>query len=487
MSSTRSITRWLAAALTAAFLCFLTPMVAPAAPLITAPPLGERWFGILVDNDQIGFYRQLTTALPEGGYRIEGNGSVRMRVMGFTKQATSREVYQISPGLALQSFEVEQSINGVLSRLSGKQVNGGLLIRRTVADKSKDRLLKVKGPVVPGPALNVYPLMKPLVPGKVHQVATFDPEEMRVKQVAITVVGEQLTSDGQPAIKLRNTLYPFVDNDIWVDFQGNTLLESVRDGLVVTRAEQPERLAAVVSGVALAQKDLIYDFSLVRVEPGLKQAPAKLAGLAVAVTGYGSQLPLLTDGWQWAERDADRVVIKTGTLRPPLNGGGAGQTPDNRYLAAVEGIEAAAPAIIAKARALTGGKTAPAEQARALATGTAQLLTDTVDDSGSALTALEKQSGNCQSHAKLYTALARSVGIPTRFVSGLVSQDGRGFLYHSWAESWLDGQWVAVDPTFDQLPADPSHLAFFEGHTLTDLAPLVGIIGKIQVKLLEEQ
>ena len=110
-----------------------------------------------------------------------------------------------------------------------------------------------------------------------------------------------------------------------------------------------------------------------------------------------------------------------------------------------------------------------------------------MDDSGSALTALEKQSGNCQSHAKLYTALARSVGIPTRFVSGLVSQDGRGFLYHSWAESWLDGQWVAVDPTFDQLPADPTHLAFFEGHTLTELAPLVGIIGKIQVSLLEER
>jgi hypothetical protein len=477
----------LAAALTAAFLCLLPPTFAPAAPLIAAPPLGERWFGISVDNDQVGFYRQLTTALPEGGFRIEGNGSVRMRVMGFTKQATSREVYQFGQGLALQSLEVEQSINGSLSRLTGKQVAGGLLIRRTVDGKSRDRLLKARGAVIPGPALNLYPLMKSWVAGKVYQVLTFDPEEMRIKEVAITVVGEQPAPDGQPAIRLRNNLYPFVDNDIWVDRQGNTLLESVRDGLVVTRAEQPDRLAAVVSGVALAQKDLIYDFSLVRVEPGLKQPPAKLAGLAVAISGYGPRLPLLTDGWQWAERDADRVVIKTGALRPPLQAGGLHQTPDSRYLAAVEGIEAAAPAIIAKARALTTGKAATAEQAKALAAWTAQLLTDTVDDSGSALMALEKQSGNCQSHAKLYTALARSVGIPTRFVSGLVSQDGRGFLYHSWAESWLDGQWVAVDPTFDQLPADPTHLAFFEGHTLTELAPLVGIIGKIKISLLEEQ
>ena len=114
-------------------------------------------------------------------------------------------------------------------------------------------------------------------------------------------------------------------------------------------------------------------------------------------------------------------------------------------------------------------------------------LADTVDDSGGALAALQKQSGNCQSHAKLYTALARAAGIPTRFVSGLVSQDGKGFLYHSWAESWLDGRWVAVDPTFGQLPADPTHLALFEGHGLAELAPLVGVIGKIRITVLDEQ
>lgn len=80
----------------------------------------------------------------------------------------------------------------------------------------------------------------------------------------------------------------------------------------------------------------------------------------------------------------------------------------------------------------------------------------------------------------LYTALARAIGIPTRFVSGLVSQDGTSFLYHSWAESLVEGRWVAVDPTFNQVPLDPTHLAFLEGHRLADLAPLVGVIGKIK-------
>lgn len=479
------VSRIVAAVLTAAFL-FLQPLQpAGATSLLVAPPLGERWFAILMADEQVGFYRQQVTALPEGGFQIEGSGSVRMRVMGFSKEASSREVYRLSAGLALQTIEVEQTINGRHTRLTGKVVTDGLLLRQVVQGKASKRLLKFKGPLLAGPLLNLYPLLKGPLAGTVYRVQVFDPEEIRIKPLSITVVGEQATPDGQPAIKLRNDLYPFVDNEIWVDSHGNTLLESVRDGLVLTRAEQPKRLAAVVSGMALSQKDLIYDLSQVRAEPGLKIEMTRLTGLAVAIDGYGLQLPLLADGWQWSERNGERLVIRTGVLRP---GEGRPVLPlDPAYLASVEGIEAASPAISAQARQVVDGKSGVVAKAQALSGWTAQYLVDTVDDSGSALAALEKKSGNCQSHAKLYTALARASGIPTRFVSGLVSRDGQAFLFHSWAESWLDGRWVAVDPTFDQLPADPTHLALFEGHTVADLAPLVGVIGRISIGVLEER
>jgi len=480
-----AVSRVLAAVLTAAFLSLQSLQPAGAAPLVTAPPLSERWFAILMADEQVGFYRQLITALPEGGFQIEGSGSVRMRVMGFSKEASSREVYRLGPTLALQTVEVEQTINGRHSRLAAKVVTDGLLLRQVVDGTARKRLLKFKGPLLAGPLLNLYPLLKGPLAGAVYRVQVFDPEELKIKPVVITVVGEQATPDGQPAIKLHNDLYPFVDNEIWVDHQGNTLLESVRDGLVVTRAEQPERLAAVVSGMALSKQDLIYDLSLVRAEPGLKRPPAQLTGLVVAIDGYDPRLPLVADGWQWSERDNERLVIKTGALRPGAIS--PGPQPGSSYLATVEGIEAGSPAIIAQARQVSEGKSGVVAKARALSSWTAQYLADTVDDCGSALAALEKKSGNCQSHAKLYTALARASGIPTRFVSGLVSRDGQAFLFHSWAESWLDGRWVAVDPTFDQLPADPTHLALFEGHTVADLAPLVGVIGRISIGVLEER
>jgi transglutaminase-like putative cysteine protease len=136
---------------------------------------------------------------------------------------------------------------------------------------------------------------------------------------------------------------------------------------------------------------------------------------------------------------------------------------------------------------LTASLKTDQERVQTLTTWTASWLEDSIEDGGSAVVALNKKKGNCQTHAKLYTALARAAGIPTRFVSGLVSQDGASFLYHSWAESLLDGRWIAVDPTFNQVPADPTHLAFFEGNRLADLSPLVGVIGKIKVTILEER
>ncbi len=473
----------LSAALAAVFLSL--PAFAAAPHQLTVPPLGERWFAILIDNEQVGFYRQLTTALPEGGYRIEGDGSVRMKVMGFTKESSTREIYQVTPGLALKTVEVEQTINGSKSRLSGKLISGGLQIRREADGKSSLKTLKAKSELFPGPTLNLIPLFKGTPSGKTLRVFSFDPEELAIKEVKISVLGEGKTPDGQPSLKLRNNLYPFVDNDIWLDQQGNTLLESVRDGLVITKAEPPEKLAAFVSGMALSKKDLIYDFSLVRINPPLKKAPTKLAGLSVAITGYGDQIPLVSNGSQQVERQQGRVVITTGSLRKPADTL-LKQTAE-AYLQPSEGIESASVEISTRAKELTASLKTDQERVQVLATWTASWLEDSIEDGGSAVMALGKKKGNCQTHAKLYTALARAVGIPTRFVSGLVSQDGASFLYHSWAESLVEGRWVAVDPTFNQVPADPTHLAFFDGNRLADLAPLVGVIGKIKVTILEEQ
>jgi len=175
---------------------------------------------------------------------MEGNGSVRMNVMGFSKEASSREIYLVDKNLALRSFEVDQTISGTLSRLKGQVYDGTIRIKSESNGKTMDKSIRFRGDIFPGPALNLYPMMRDLTPGKPQRVLTFYPEEVKLKEITITVLGQGRMPDGQPVLKLRNTLYPFVSNDITMDSQGNTLMESVREGLVTTRATDPQALGA---------------------------------------------------------------------------------------------------------------------------------------------------------------------------------------------------------------------------------------------------
>jgi hypothetical protein len=464
-------------------ICGALPTAAETFKKLDKAPLSDRWFGIYVDNARVGFCRQQIVEAADG-YRIETDGSVRFKVMGFSREASVHEHYQVGKNLALRTFEVEQTISGIFSRISGRVGAGTMRIRSEGSGKSTEKQLKFKGEIYPGPVLNLYPMMRDISPGKSYKILTLDAEEIKLKEVTINVVGEGKAPDGQPALKLSSNLYPFVTNDIWMDGLGNTIMESVREGLVITRAEDPKELAPFVGNVALAKKDLIYDFSLVRAEPPIAE-PKKLSGLVVEISGWNDSLPLMQEGGQLTEKAGEgRIRIKTGSTVPETARPKPVTEPEE-YLKPAVKIESEASEIAAKAKELSTGKKDQQEIMKALASWTAEWLRDTVDDGGGAVESFKSRSGNCQTHARLYTALARAAGIPTRFVSGLVYFAGKGFLYHSWAESLLAGQWVAVDPTYDQVPADPTHLKFFEGHMPEDLLPIIAIIGKIHIKVLE--
>ena len=471
--------------LAACLLLFSNSPVALATPFgkIDAPPLSERWFGIYVNSERVGFYRQRIDKA-EDGYRIDGSGSVRMKVMSFSKEASMREIYLVSKNLALRSFDVEQTINGSSSHLGGKVSGSAIHIKSDINGKVTDKMIKFKGDVYPGPALNLYPLMRVVTPGTSYKVQAFDPEELKIKDVQITVMGLDKTAEGQPALKLRNNLYPFVNNDIWVDGEGNTLEESVREGLVITKMEQPKVLSAFISDWALAKKDLIYDFSLVRVQPPIKD-PKKLTGLTVEISNWNDALPLLQEGGQQVEKRGNgKVLFKTGSLIQ-VSSESKVQKPSDAHLKPADKIESDAPEIKAQATTLAVGVKSQEELAKVLASWTAEWLKDTIDDGGSAIESFKSKSGNCQTHARLYTALARAAGIPTRFVSGLVHLEGKGFLYHSWAESFIGDRWVSVDPTYNQLPADPTHLKLLEGHLPENMVPIIAIIGRIKMTVVE--
>ena len=94
---------------------------------------------------------------------------------------------------------------------------------------------------------------------------------------------------------------------------------------------------------------------------------------------------------------------------------------------------------------------------------------------------LQSGQGVCQDYAHVMIAIARSWGVPVRYVSGYVyvgkgGQQEPGTASHAWAECQLPGLgWVGFDPTNRSL-ADGRYVGIAVGRDYQDVAPTRGVL-----------
>lgn len=467
-----------------AVVVLLMPLSAFAAtPKLATPPEGERWFSISVSDERVGFAHTVIARTGDG-YRIDSDGTVKMRVMGFSREASYRETYLVGNDLAIRSFSTENVVNGKPILLKGEAVPQGLRVIVDSEGKKKNTVIKAKGAVYPSQALNIYPLMRGPLRGKTYKIPMLDPESAKVKQIKVEVAGEETLQSGTPAVHLKNNLYPMVDNDVWVDLKGNTIKESVRDDLVLTLAEDEKSARMYLAGAALSRKEPVFGYSVIHVEPPLDR-PEQLKKLALEIAGVPGKMPLLQGKGQQVTRLPDgRVVF---TMPNPAYAPAAADAPTAADLQATPRINSDAPEIAAqKGGILTNGKD-PEQAVKLLVQWVAKEIKVGANGTQSSLEALKSRSGSSQGHALLYTALARANKIPTRMVSGVTYAPGQGFVYHCWAESYLNGGWVAVDPTLGEAPADVTHIKLVQGDAPEDIGALAGLVGRLQAKVLQKQ
>ena len=96
--------------------------------------------------------------------------------------------------------------------------------------------------------------------------------------------------------------------------------------------------------------------------------------------------------------------------------------------------------------------------------------------------ALESGQGVCQDSAHIMIAIARSWGVPARYVSGylyVAGEDGeqaRASASHAWVECLLPGlAWTGFDPTNHCL-ADERHVRIAVGRDYHDVSPIRGVL-----------
>ncbi len=151
-------------------------------------------------------------------------------------------------------------------------------------------------------------------------------------------------------------------------------------------------------------------------------------------------------------------------------------------------VQSEDPRIVAAAESILGGDPRgmdPVEAATRINDAVFEMLEKEITFTiPSAVQALETRLGDCMEHTALYLALARAAGLPARAAVGLVYLEDR-FFYHAWPEVWL-GEWVAMEPTFGQAPADAAHLRFVTG-SLARQIEIAALIGTLGIEVLEEE
>jgi transglutaminase-like putative cysteine protease len=91
---------------------------------------------------------------------------------------------------------------------------------------------------------------------------------------------------------------------------------------------------------------------------------------------------------------------------------------------------------------------------------------------------LAHRGGVCQDFAHVMLQLLRTMGIPSRYVSGYICPNRNGLrgvgATHAWVEAWIPGHgWAGIDPTNNVWVTD-EHVPLAVGRNFSDCTPVKG-------------
>ncbi len=184
-------------------------------------------------------------------------------------------------------------------------------------------------------------------------------------------------------------------------------------------------------------------------------------------------------------RKGDVAVLELSRDRPTDKPAALTEDQRKEYLKATTSMQSDSETIRKLAQKIVGDEKDPLKAATLLEKWVYKHLRKTYDaNADDALTVLANRAGDCTEHTLLFTTLARAAGIPARQVGGVVyvGGDAKAFAWHAWSEIHDGKQWVTIDPTFNQVYIDPTHIKFSEG---SEDQAYLNVAGKLKMKVLK--
>jgi len=430
----------------------------PAAAVF-AEQMGSRWYGLYRDDHKVG---SLRSTFREDFFRgeptlvAEGRAEVVLK-SGAAVHTTVLETRHMFGGTAphpLLRYRTSTRRGGVEEWRELRRSPGGggwvavaarggepeTVKPADLGEYTLSRFLGLERWVADGPSL-----------GDSVQLSRLDSSTLSVVPAEASVVGLTRTViDAVPTVVYSVASFDPDGTAVITRYDGEGRILAVQGGEVELRLES-EAEATTLD----APRDLFLDALIT--PSGLALADnAALRRVVLRIGGAAAPLIPAASG--------QRVVSDGAGFRLELERGGLLQAAtEDEQLAALRG-DAQHPKDDARVGRLLGQALPPRANPRDKARILSEFVRDYLVDDRSAepldlSEVIDRRRGDCTEHAALFVTLARAAGIPAREVHGLLwVQELGAFGGHAWAEVALSGLWVPVDPTWGQLPADPTHI-----------------------------
>lgn len=467
---------------------------------------GINFYTLTMGDRTVGQATSRLDTLPDG-FELEDLMSLELPALGQTGIAVARTRVKLSPALVMESFSF--SLDSEVGRFEASgELRPDTTLEVSIKSAGSEQNLSFRLPQPPVMS-NVVPIRvamgEGLNVGETIRLPVFDPTSLSTRTVEVHVLEHDtlfvtdsaaVGADGRwapahtdsiPAWKIAE-VFGGIQVESWVDEDGRVLRASSALGFSMEKTEyeiarQAQEDARLTSGSPIDDDVILSTAVQSNVDFADVEEHAELRFRLTGVDLEGFQL----DGGRQTLR-GDTLIVR----REDWNALDAGYDLPYRFMDLRESLEPEPliqsddERIVQRAREITAARTQwqqdPKNVARQLTSSVYNMLEKRITFSvPNAVQVLETLQGDCNEHTVLYVAMARALGLPARTAVGLVYVNG-AFFYHAWPEVWLD-EWVAVDPTFGQYPADASHIRFVIGG-LAQQVEIVRLIGNLDIEVL---
>ncbi len=452
--------------------------------------LGTDWYGIYLQGGKIGYASTTLekTNHPIDGWRMNTDMTMIISMMGMTDTITTKDVrlFESPDGQLYSSSSFISGGTGDIT-IEGSREADEYIVTTNIGGQAitkpfpypldyLDSLVYLKTEVSSGNLsvgdsllISSFEPTPPLT-GKVHQSVKIVSKDVYIFNGVPTDVYTAEWTLLEMGITGR-TIIDMTGHELEVTLGGGMLMKLETESMAKTF-------------------DVTFDFladNLIHPRKTIRN-PGKLESLKLRISGIDQEDILRTDNQSVTKRDSEILEVEivkselpVNTLELPI------ESPRLKpFLEAGPYIQSDSDEIINLSREIVGGEKNSWEAARQINAWVYENINKKfTPDLSNALQTLHSKQGDCGEHAALTVALMRAAGIPARPVAGLVYwPPGDGFGYHAWVEAFV-GDWVMMDPSWDEDIVNPTHIALARGDLLEQIRIINRVLGKIDIEVLE--